>query len=145
MAEIKFDTFEITQNLMNLKKRVYQDTQRYAETEAVILTAEMQKNRTWTDRSARARQALNGKAYRDPTNTNRLVIQLAHGVEYGIYLEGTNNPNWSSGHPFTLSGMEAEFAFEKKYAIVQRTIREKGPEVISGWFRLMSLTGGGNR
>lgn len=94
--------------------------------EAKSLEAYMKKNRPWTDRTARARQSLSGevKKYSD---TKIWEITLAHGVYYGRYLESTNNPNWSTGE---LSGIDLEFKFEKKWAIVNPTIRTKSPEII---------------
>ena len=94
--------------------------------EAKSLETYMKKNRKWTDRTARARQSLRGEASKDE---QKYVweITLSHGVYYGRYLESTNNPNWSTGE---LSGIDLEFKFEKKWAIINPTIRLKAPEVI---------------
>ena len=64
------------------------------------------KNRKWTDRTGRARQSLNGSAFRID---NGYRIQIAHGVYYGVYLE---------------------YAHERKYAILERTITKVGMEQI---------------
>ena len=64
------------------------------------------KNRKWTDRTGRARQSLNGSAFRID---NGYRIQIAHGVYYGVYLE---------------------YAHERKYAILERTITKVGVEQI---------------
>lgn len=58
--------------------------------------------RKWTDRTGRARQSLKGSAFRIE---NGYRIQIAHGVYYGVYLE---------------------YAHERKYAILQRTITTIG-------------------
>ena len=64
------------------------------------------KNRKWTDRTGRARQSLKGSAFRID---NGYRIQIAHGVYYGVYLE---------------------YAHERKYAILERTITKVGMEQI---------------
>lgn len=69
------------------------------------------KNRKWTDRTGRARQSLNGSAFRID---NGYRIQIAHGVYYGVYLE---------------------YAHERKYAILERTITKVGMEQIMPAFR----------
>ena len=80
----------------------------YANTKASELQAKMKTNRPWTDRTGMAKATL---------NTNTIRITLAHGVEYGIWLE---------------------LAHEKNYAIVAPTVREEGPRMVSDLGNLMS-------
>ncbi len=54
------------------------------------------ENAPWTDRTANARQGLNGgvDAY-----DNHFVLYLAHGVEYGIWLEIAHGGNYAIIRP----------------------------------------------
>ena len=74
----------------------------FAQSGAQKMEQYAKKNRKWTDRTGRARQSLNGSAFRID---NGYRIQIAHGVYYGVYLE---------------------YAHERKYAILERTITKVG-------------------
>ena len=87
-------------------------------------------NRLWTDRTADARKFLKGTSYRIPRGFR---MEISHGVYYGICLEGTNNPSQSAG-PQTLSPLDMEFAYERKYAILAPTVREVGEKEIKPAF-----------
>lgn len=87
----------------------------YAATKAKELEAKMKLNRPWTDRTNMAKVTLNARVSQPDSNTIR--ITLAHGVEYGIWLE---------------------LAHGKKYAIIAPTIREEGPRVVEDLNDLMS-------
>lgn len=87
----------------------------FAATKAVELEAVMKRNRPWTDRTGMAKAALNAKVSQPDDNTIR--ITLAHGVEYGIWLE---------------------LAHEKNYAIIAPTIDQEGPRLVSDLNNLMS-------
>lgn len=87
----------------------------YASTKAVELEAKMKQGRPWTDRTGMAKATLNAKVSQPDKNTVR--ITLAHGVEYGIWLE---------------------LAHEKNYAIVGPTVEQEGPRMISDLDNLMS-------
>ena len=78
----------------------------FAQSGAQKMERYAKKNRKWTDRTGRARQSLNGSAFRID---NGYRIQIAHGVYYGVYLE---------------------YAHERKYAILERTITKVGMEQI---------------
>lgn len=87
----------------------------YASTKAAELEAKMKQNRPWTDRSNMAKATLNAKVSSPSINVIR--ITLAHGVDYGIWLELAN---------------------EKKYAIIGPTIEQEGPRMITETNGLMS-------
>ena len=57
-------------------------------------------------------------------------------IDYGKYLEATNNPNWKNKNSpdgkNQLTGLQAEFAYERKFAIISPTIRKKSPEILKG-------------
>lgn len=87
----------------------------YASTKAVELEAKMKQGRPWTDRTGMAKATLNAKVSQPSSNVVR--ITLAHGVDYGIWLE---------------------LAHEKNYAIVGPTVEQEGPRMISDLDNLMS-------
>ena len=74
----------------------------FAQSGAQKMERYAKKNRKWTDRTGRALQSLKGSAFRID---NGYRIQIAHGVYYGVYLE---------------------YAHERKYAILERTITKVG-------------------
>jgi hypothetical protein len=67
------------------------------------------QNAPWADRTGDARAKLSTKVRE---NKNSVVVRLAHGVPYGIFLELCN------------SG---------RYAIIRPTITSMGPEVMKMW------------
>lgn len=87
----------------------------YASTKASEISSAMKRNRPWTDRTGMARATLNAKVSQPNKNTVR--ITLAHGVEYGIWLE---------------------LAHEKNYAIIGPTVEQEGPRMVSDLNNLMS-------
>ena len=86
----------------------------YAETQAKNLEGDAKEHRPWTDRTGDARKRLNGYVTEIP---NGYRINLAHGVDYGIWLE---------------------LAMEKRFAILEPTVRLQGPEVLRGMNRLLN-------
>ena len=87
----------------------------YASTKAVEIEAKMKTNRPWTDRTGMAKATLSARVSQPDKDTIR--ITLAHGVDYGIWLE---------------------LAHEKNYAIVGPTVREEGPKIVTDLDNLMS-------
>lgn len=87
----------------------------YASSKAAELEAKMKQGRPWTDRTNMAKDTLNAKVSQPSGNVIR--ITLAHGVEYGIWLE---------------------LAHEKNYAIVGPTVEQEGPRMISDLDNFMS-------
>jgi hypothetical protein len=103
-----FDLSEIYQSLDALPQKVQRSVIAYGRTAASKIEAKAKEDRPWTDRTAQARQRLHGGCKRIDTG---IRISLAHGVEYGVYLE---------------------FANEKKYAVVYPTLQQEGPGVMNG-------------
>lgn len=91
----------------------------YATNAALKLQNYARDNAPWTDRTGHARQRLTGTASRI---NNGYRITLAHGVDYGKWLE---------------------LAHEKKYAIIQPTILVNSNEVIAGLNKLLERLGNG--
>ena len=87
----------------------------YSATKASELQAKMKTNRPWTDRTGMAKALLSAKVSQPSPTIIR--ITLAHGVDYGIWLE---------------------LAHEKNYAIIAPTVREEGPRIVSDLNGLMS-------
>lgn len=87
----------------------------YSATKASELRAKMKLNRPWTDRTGMAKATLSAKVSQPSKEIVR--ITLAHGVQYGIWLE---------------------LAHEKNYAIIAPTVREEGPRIVEDLDNLMS-------
>ena len=85
----------------------------YAENAALTLQNYAREHRPWTDRTGHARQRLTGSSARV---SEGYQIILAHGVDYGVWLE---------------------LAHEKKYAIIQPTIKAKSQDILSGLNKLL--------
>ena len=80
----------------------------YAATKASEIEAKMKVGRPWTDRTGMAKAMLSAKVSQPSSDVVR--ITLAHGVNYGIWLELAN---------------------EKNYAIIGPTIREESPRIVT--------------
>lgn len=104
------------------------DTAKGRAEEAILILAHQgglklqnfaRENRKWTDRTGAARQRLTGGAERIDAGYR---IYLAHGVDYGIWLE---------------------LAHEKRFSIIPQAIEYVGAfEIMPGFERLMERLGG---
>lgn len=74
----------------------------------------MKANGSWTDRTSNARQTLNTQVEEMALDMVRII--LAHGMEYGVYLEG-----------FTPEGREIEQG--GRYAVIAPAIDTFGPRI----------------
>lgn len=81
----------------------------YSETAARKLEAKAKMNRPWTDRTGEAKRRLTGTSEMEGQDKCRIV--LAHGVEYGIWLE---------------------IAHEQNFAILEPTVRQNADEIMQG-------------
>lgn len=119
MSDFRLDATNLQSSLRIFEERALQAMSVYAETAASDLEGYMKQNRPWTDRTGQARQRLKGTAER--VSSNNFLIALSQGVDYGIWLE---------------------LAHEKRYAILEPTVRLRGPEVVRGFRGLLgSLEG----
>ena len=114
---MQLDDSEIRKNLQEMMSMAA--VKMYAETQAKNLEGYAKENRPWTDRTGDARKRLTGYV---TEIENGYRINLAHGVDYGIWLE---------------------LAMEKRFAILEPTIRLKGAEVIRGARQLWKNLQGG--
>lgn len=97
---------QLTPDLDSMKSRVLVATKMIASTEATKLQGYMQRKRPWTDRTGEAKRRLSATV--TSPNDHLVRIVLAHGVDYGKWLELAN---------------------EGKYAIIKPTIKKQGPGV----------------
>lgn len=112
------DTKDLQDNIMAFSDRLQAVLVAYGETESAKLEALAKRGRPWTDRTGQARQRLHGDSKRTKKG---IKITLAHGVDYGVDLE---------------------FKYEKKYAIIYPTLKRQAPEVWAGLQDLFDKTGG---
>lgn len=70
----------------------------------------MKVNRPWQDRTGAAKANLSAKVSSSVLSYAQ-TIKLSHGVPYGIYLENSMG---------------------RRFAIIEPTIRIKGPEIVNG-------------
>lgn len=76
---------------------------------AAELEAYMKANRPWTDRTGNARAGLKAELSTSKAKYSN-TIALSHSVWYGVFLE---------------------YAMEKRFAIIEPTIRLQGPKIVS--------------
>lgn len=117
--KIDYTSSGLSKNLLNVENKLGAVVLMYAATQAQRLESHMKINRLWTDRTGLAKSTL--KSFVSQPSKDKIRITLAHGVDYGIWLE---------------------LAHEKNYAIIGPTIDHEGPSVIDGLKDLMSRIGG---
>ena len=105
--KFRFNESTLGKNIDRMAEKAGAVILQYANTKAPIIEAEMKGTRPWTDRTGRAKSALNVRVSNPKPNIVRMT--LAHGVDYGIWLELAN---------------------EKNFAIIAPTLRYSGPEVV---------------
>lgn len=103
----------LTDNLITFKNRADVAMEQLVSTNALKLQNYMRENYKWTPRSGRAHQTMTGSYEKQQDG---FLIKLSYGVDYGIFLE---------------------LAHEKKYALTKPTAKEKGPEVMQSFNRLI--------
>lgn len=109
-----FDISDMLSGLTNLESAADKAIRTYAEQGAQMMRDSAQENRKWTDRTGQARQRLNSYV---GAISNGYRITLAHGVDYGIWLELAN---------------------EKRFAIIPQTLEYVGTfEIMPGFERLI--------
>lgn len=106
---------DLSPNLNKMQKKCDTAVLMYAKTKAIQLQEYMKANKKWTDRTGAAKRELKGLV--SVPKEHQTQITLAHGVNYGIWLE---------------------LAHEMNYAIVRPTILNESGEVLNGLDMLMS-------
>lgn len=102
MSGLKFDINSLENGLSSMEDKFDVAIRLFANTAASKLEDSAKENRPWTDRTSSARLRMKGKAFKV---NNGYKLELAHGVNYGVWLELAN---------------------EGKYAIIDKTIRYVG-------------------
>ena len=97
----------LNRNLDRMAEKAGAVILQYCQTKAPIIEAEMKGTRPWKDQSGGAKATLNVRVSNPEPNIVRMT--LAHGKDYGIWLELAN---------------------EKNFAIIEPTLRYSGPEVV---------------
>ena len=117
MATLKIDypNSKLGKNMEAFAQKIGAAVLMYAGTKAIKLESQMKRERPWTDRTGMAKATLRSVVTQPDENTIR--ITLAHGVDYGKWLE---------------------LAHEKKWAIVAPTLEKEAPNIISELADLMS-------
>lgn len=107
------DMSSIAAKLARMPGEIENATIAYGQTVAADLQGKAQANRPWTDRTGQARQRLRGYVTKEGTAVR---VNLAHGVNYGENLE---------------------YGHEKRYAIIEPTLRANERNVVDGWARMV--------
>ena len=105
---IRLDDSDLRNGLDTLHRKINDAVYMYADTISKDFEAYAKENRPWTDRTGDARRRLTGFA--EKINDGARVC-VAHGVDYGIWLE---------------------IAHEKRYAILEPTVRLKANDALRG-------------
>lgn len=115
---MRVDISDMASKLTSMEARADASVRIFAEQGALKLRSNAQRNAKWTDRTGSARQRLNAYV---SAMANGYRITLAHGVEYGIWLE---------------------LAHEKRFAIIPQTINYVGTfEIMPAFERFLERLG----
>ena len=109
----KFDANNLIKGLAEREIKTRAALGLYADTVAKKMETHAKSNKPWTDRTGRAKQSLSS-SWKWMGDVAR--VELAHGVDYGIYLE---------------------FCNEKRYAIIKPTIDVIAPQAIRGLNKIL--------
>lgn len=91
--KIDYDASSLAKRLTNMQNKVGVAVTMYAITKAAEMEAKAKIQRPWTDRTGMAKATLNAEVSKPDPNIIR--ITLAHGVNYGIWLELAHEKNWA--------------------------------------------------
>lgn len=110
----KLKTKSMKNNIEELPLKLKAALNIYGDSAAKQLEAYAKENYSWTPRSSRAHQTIQGGV--DWINGNVMSIRVGGNVDYFVYLE---------------------FCNEKKYAILKPTIIKNSPKIIRGLANLL--------
>lgn len=106
-------TIQITQNMSNYGDALKQMALGIGESVAPRMETDAKHEAKWQDRTANARQSLNGRAWQTD-NGDVTIIQLSHGVFYGLFLEVRNQGRFAIVIPM----------MQRYYPIVWNMVKE---------------------
>lgn len=113
--QLDYTSSSLKKNLDGMTAKLGAVVLMYSATKASEIESKMKRNRPWTDRTNMAKVTLRARV--SQPNEHLIRTTLAHGVDYGIWLE---------------------LAHEKNYAIIAPTINEEGPKIVEDLNNLMS-------
>lgn len=116
-AGFTFDMEDLESGLSAFDTKADAAIKMYAATSALKLQNDARRDAPWVDRTGHARQRLVGDVMDVPDGYE---LRLAHGVDYGVFLELAN---------------------EKKYAAIAPAINLRSTEIIRGLNRLLERIG----
>lgn len=116
--EFKYSKSQLASGIANMTDKIGAAVLMYAATKASQIEAQMKTRRPWADITGEAKRQLTVKVSRPSETIVRMT--LAHGVDYGIWLE---------------------LAHEKKYAIIAPTVKTEGPLIVADLTNIMSSIG----
>lgn len=105
---VSVDISQVTNGLYKFKIFTKQRIKSYLQEQGDELVDYMKNTAPWKDRTGNARRGLGAETI---DSSNIIGLSLYHTVDYGIYLE---------------------YAMELRFAILEPTVRLKGPDVIKG-------------
>lgn len=106
-----FDASKLAGGLLNFNEKAQLAIRNYADDSARLLENYAKEHKKWKNRTSHAWQRLTGDVL---VAANGYKLRLAHGVDYGKWLE---------------------LAHEKRYAIIMPTIETVGPSKIMPGFQ----------
>lgn len=113
MGSIRIDSNQLISVLQNSEARAHVAIRMYCEEGAKKFQNYAKHNRPWTDRTGHARQRLIGYVEEHGT---KIKICIAHGVDYGPKLE---------------------YGHERRYSILEPTVKAEGPAVMRSFKTLL--------
>lgn len=114
MAVIRINADQLISTLQGAENRARLAVRMYCAEGAKKFENYAKQNRPWTDRTGHARQRLKG--YTEEHGT-KIRICIAHGVDYGKSLE---------------------YEHERRYAILEPTVKHEGPAVLRSFNTLIN-------
>lgn len=108
MTNFRFDAAGLAKGLAERELKLKAGLALLGDSTAKKMEAYAKTKRRWQDRTGHATQRLTGTS---KPKGNGVRVEIAHGVDYGVYLELCN---------------------EKRYAILEETIEKVGPEALKG-------------
>lgn len=104
-TNFSFDLKDLRDGIIATDKKALAALDMFASTKSEEIEAYAKANRPWTDRTGAAKALLSSYVEDMP---DKIRIALAHGVDYGIWLELANDGNYSIIKP-TINNKSQEF------------------------------------
>lgn len=108
MSSFKLDMRNIAKNIIEKQTKTLAALKVYGDSVSKQMESYAKSNRPWQDRTGHARESLKGDS---EFMGHKVRCNISHGVSYGIYLEMCN---------------------ERRYAILEPTIKAVSPKAING-------------